>query len=388
MTEGFVDSASAYEIILALARPKPTDAYRMEWDRALEVTATLINTDHIKLAPSPKPEGPASGPYGIFLEGLENAISRITLGDAARLAALSKTKDWANRNPDRLRSVLTSFIDSSSASVTNQAPHWLESHISGEWAEHVLRHGALFDREFIPQIAKVLRVAPGEIETIWARSGDPFLVAELIRCRPENDEFHLIRDAFVVSTLLRGRYHEYAAEEDRYQIMSHPVRRPVLKRSPLWARVQIDISNTERYLANVVLASAFSERKHDKRVAQWVQNVATLRKARKEINLEPKDRDETARDVAIEAAKRFDIAPRYKMLENVVDAGIWLGSTALTSFGLAPWESMVVGGTMYVLSARKKIGGQLVSPFSSRRGRLRKLSQLNAGRIEEGTPRI
>ncbi len=74
MVEGFVDSASAYEIILALARAKPDESYRMEWDQALEVTATLISAYHIKLAPSPRPEGPASGPYGIFLTALDQAV--------------------------------------------------------------------------------------------------------------------------------------------------------------------------------------------------------------------------------------------------------------------------------------------------------------------------
>ena len=46
MVEGFVDSASAYEIILVLARAKPDESYRMEWDQALEVTATLISAVH------------------------------------------------------------------------------------------------------------------------------------------------------------------------------------------------------------------------------------------------------------------------------------------------------------------------------------------------------
>ena len=64
MVEGFIDSASAYEIVLVLARGNPLQSFRMEWDRALEVTAALITTDRIKLAPSPRCEGAASGPYG------------------------------------------------------------------------------------------------------------------------------------------------------------------------------------------------------------------------------------------------------------------------------------------------------------------------------------
>ena len=54
MVEGFIDSASAYEIVLVLARDTLYSPSRMEWDRALEVTAALITTDRIKLAPSPR----------------------------------------------------------------------------------------------------------------------------------------------------------------------------------------------------------------------------------------------------------------------------------------------------------------------------------------------
>ena len=64
MVEGFIDSASAYEVVLVLARRKPEHSHKMEWDSALEVRAALISTDHIKLAPSPLPDGAASGAYG------------------------------------------------------------------------------------------------------------------------------------------------------------------------------------------------------------------------------------------------------------------------------------------------------------------------------------
>jgi len=265
MTEGFIDSASAYEVIFVFARNYPGNSYRMEWDRALEVTATLINTDHVKLAPSPRQEGPASGPYGIFLEGLESAVSRIVLPDASHKPALIKTRNWANKNIDKLRAVLKTFTDTSGPGASDEPARWLQTHISYEWKEHLTRHG------------------------------------------------------------------------------------------------------------------------HESRVALWVENVVKLRNVRHLINLDPKDRDETARDAAIDAARRFGIRTHPKALENFLDAGIGFGSTALTSFMLVPWESMAVGSALYLLSARSRLGDQIARTLSATRMRLRRLSELEPGRIDRGT---
>ena len=143
MVEGFIDAASAYEVILVLAREKPEQSYRMEWDSALAVTATLINTDQIKLAPSPQPEGAASGPYGVFLEGLGSAVSRIVLPNDQTTAALQRTRRWAGDNVAKLRSVLREFTHPPFGEPT-QAGLWLDAHVQNEWSEHVSRRGSLF----------------------------------------------------------------------------------------------------------------------------------------------------------------------------------------------------------------------------------------------------
>jgi hypothetical protein len=92
MVEGLIDSASAYEVILLLARTKPALSYRMEWDSSLAVTATLINARHVRLAPSPGPDGATSGPYGLLLEGMSDIVSKVVLPDQqANLAARGKS---------------------------------------------------------------------------------------------------------------------------------------------------------------------------------------------------------------------------------------------------------------------------------------------------------
>jgi hypothetical protein len=357
---------------------------RIEWDQALEVTATLISADHIKLAPSPRPEGPASGPYGIFLAALDQAVTRIVLPESSTTLALRKTKRWANENVEKVRSVLGSFTGVKGAAVNSQAAKWLDAHINSEWTEHVIRHRALFDRDFIPQLGKVLGIAPEELVKIWELSGDRRFISELINRRRESDKFRAIRDAYVASSLLRGRYHEYAAEESSAQILSHPIRQPVLRDLRRGDSIPILISNTERYLASIALAGAFAERKHEARVSSWAENIVTLRHAREQINLDPKDRDETARDTAIDAAKKFGVRVHSRRLETFLDVGVGLGSSALTSFVLSPWESMAVGSAMSALSAKQKIGQKIARTLTTMRGRLIRLSRMVPGRVGEG----
>ena len=187
----------------------------------------------------------------------------------------------------------------------------------------------------------MLDIQPGEVLRVQSLSSDARFIAALAARRPESDDFRLIRDAYVVSSLLRGRYHDYAAENSQMQILAHPVREPIYRPLRSASRIPIQISNTQRYLANITVAAAFGERSHETRVASvGVENVLRLRRGRDQINLAQKDRDETARDTAVEAARKVGVRVHSRLLENVLDAGIGLGSAALTSFALVPWQSM------------------------------------------------
>jgi hypothetical protein len=242
----------------------------------------------------------------------------------------------------------------------------------------------LFDRNLTAPIAKVLKVQEKDVDRVWILSSDPSYVTSLSLKQPDSDEFRLIRDSFVLSCLLRGRYHDYAAELMNQQLLAHPVREAVYRRSRTDGRIAIDISNTERYLANITIASAFSEASHTDRVALWLENVLKLRRGRNQINVSQQDRDEMARDAAIEAARRCDVRVHSRLLENVLDVGVGLGTTALTSFALLPWESMIVGSGVYAVSAKRKIGERLMGAITARTRILSRLSQMGPGRIHGG----
>jgi len=177
MVEGFVDASSLYSGIMALARQTPRDSFYTEWHQALTVTATLISSDHIKLLPHPRQEGPASGPYGILLKGLQDTVSPIILPESSKTAALRMTKQWAAQNVDKLRRALALFTAEGASLSSGDEAKWLDSAISVGWNEHIIRQRDMFDWDFLQQLASILNVSRSELEMAWTRSSDPSLEA-------------------------------------------------------------------------------------------------------------------------------------------------------------------------------------------------------------------
>ena len=231
MANGFIDSASTYEVIMALARQSPANSYATEWGQALAVTALLIGTDNLGLSPSPLSEGAASGPFGVGISGLSGALRRVHVDDVSARIALERTKRWGDRNIEKLQRLLSSITNSDTSVIRGNGSDWLDIHIKYEWVEHCTRLGALFDQVFNPQLAKILGIPHAELSRIWQETSDPKVVQKLAENRPDSDAFRIIRDAYIASALLRGRYHHHVAEQSSLQILSHPIRDSISPRT-------------------------------------------------------------------------------------------------------------------------------------------------------------
>jgi hypothetical protein len=302
---------------------------------------------------------------------------------------LKKTKRWAHGNTQKLQELLRSFDVSLAAHSRTDISRWIDANIKITWPEQIRRLNGLFDREFVPYVANVLGVSPDELEKVRVESADPAVVSRLVKRGSGSDLFGVMLRAYWISALLRGRYHEYTAQASGLQILSHPAREPVLLKTKSAELIHLDASNTERFLANIVLAGAFAEGNHLSRVAVWAENVSKLRNARDQINLAQKDREETARDTAIDAAKKFGVRVHSRQLETVLDVGVALSSAALTTWGLAPWigtqylpwAGFIVGPAISVLASKTKADNRMAGAMTARKGNLAKLSQMVPGRI-------
>lgn len=382
VTQAFIDSASLYEIVLVLNRAEPRKSYRLEWDQALEVTAALIRTDHLALPPSPQSEGSASGPYGIMIERLRDAVTPLTLTDNITVSALQSTKQWAHRRIDECRATVAEFTGADGIDPNQDACLWLESHIQNEWVEHATRRGHLFDDKFALSISRILDRPSSELERARRVSSDIPYLRSLSKSIPDTDDFRIIRDCFLVSTILRGGYYDNIARISNRQILSHPLRRP--KKRLTYEPIKIHLSNFEKYLSNIVLAASFSESNIDNRILLWTENVIALRAARGRINFQERIADSHAIDDAVHEARRFGLRAHYRLLEKALDVGIFLGCNMLTSYYLSPFYMPIASAVMYGINQygiNQPIGQTIASAMTVTNNSLNKLSQLGPGRI-------
>ncbi len=381
MTKAQIDSASLYDVSLALGRADARASYEWEWKQSLTVTAALISGRQTTIAASPTTVGQSSGAFGRITDGLSLIIAETDMAPETYLLAMTRTKRWARRNIALLRSSIRDIT--SNTQGESNAARWLDAHLEGEWVNHSIRYRGLFDACFSGIVAEVLDVPTKDVTCALSSSGDARLVARLARERPNNEQFQTIRDAYLISTLLRGRYYEHRAELTNRQVLSHPIRAAVRKRVPKSNIMAVDVSNTEVFLSNIVLAGAYSERSHEARAEQWARGVMSLRTACTQFNLEPKP-DEVAIEVAIDAAKKAQIAPGYKKIKRIID---WTLDLGLAGFGL---QFGGFGGAAAGLVVSRVIGESAASErtakaFTSRRGYLRRLATLGPGRIDSAS---
>jgi len=394
MSEGYIDSATMHEVIAALMHKRPEECYAWAWQGAIETTCTLIGTEHLKLPPAPGFEGATSGLYADFLQILSSIVSRSRPTGDIEQKARRQAKAWVRRNATGIRS----HYEQLKMDKQNFA-RWLNPNVSDKWTdrwpgfniEHSRRLDGLMDRTFLSEISSILNKSEPELQRIWTLSCDTTLLEEYAKHQPDDDDFRLMRDAFVVSALVRGVYHDYVAKDSGWQIMHHPLRQAALPRSLKRSAGEYPVSNTQRYFSSIILAGAFKQRTLDARVKCWGENVSKARgpALTGDIDLGLKGNDDVAKDVAIRAAQRLHITTHskqaIKILDEALNAAWALGGLVLTSFLLSPWEAAGVSAAMYaatrvVTAKEESIGNLLVS--ATREHRLRDLVDAGPGRVE------
>ncbi|MHA3019624.1 hypothetical protein ACXPWS_05060 [Mycobacterium sp. BMJ-28] len=272
------------------------------------------------------------------------------------------------------------------ADTANFIP-WLEWSTERVWLEHSNRLNGLFDPGYVKQLSSVLDVSVEELHRVWKLSCDP---AELIRRRKIGDsdpEFLLMRRAYITSALIRGRFHDDVARRSGWQIMHHPFRESVLSGATSMVKAEeIEVSNTEKYIANILLASAYKQRSKF-RVSAWVENVIRVRRAvtAGAIDTRSKDSDSVALDVAIRDVRELSIDFRSKYLDVCLGASASLGLSGYTTM-LAPWVGFGISAATILGTAGLKIATDRrpeltqLAPTNQLARRKRKLKVLaNAG---------
>lgn len=379
LTQCYIDSATTYEVLPLLSAGQAKDAYPWAWQNSVVATSRLINTPHLLMAPAPVLRSGAGGLYGQLTLGLADFMSHYRPTPADASDALQNTKRWARKNVAKVQSAYSKLM----ADTTNYQ-RWLDWSIANAWVEHAQRLGGLFNADFIPELSKIMSVPEADLIRVRTLSSDVREVSALVsRCAP-HDDFRLLTDAYVISALLRGRFHDFIARKSGLQIMHHPLREGILSKPKQTVPKNFSVSNTERYLCNIVLASAFTEKNHADRISAWTGNVRKVKNAASAgwIDTGMKDSEEVALDLAVDAAKRLDIRVHAKRIDEVLDVALAVGCGALTSFILTDWPGFSAGLVEHAISKKVDLSKKVTGSLLDTKLRLRQLAVSEAGRIE------
>ena len=197
------------------------------------------------------------------------------------------------------------------------------------------------------------------------------------------DEASRIADlAYLLSSLVRGKYHEYHARAASLQLIAHPHRQSIAVKTN--EHIDIPVSYSEQFFVKVLVGSALLHHNAEQRIKAWSDNIL---KARNLIRLNaiilpqtviPED----AERYACEAAKRLEL-PGTRPWQVAI--GTWATGAAIGSVLaviLAPWTS-IIGGVIPPVYKRVK-GRQLGEDLAKIRGmrKYERLANSIPGRID------
>jgi hypothetical protein len=207
--------------------------------------------------------------------------------------------------------------------------------------------------------------------------------------RKRDSEFDEVCKGYMCAALIRGRFHLKAALENEYQITPHPFRELIFPEKTKAAITEL-VTNTNEYLAKLVIYGAAQQSTLQKRLAAWVENIRLARKSyiRAPGRLSHINNLEIVANEAYRFAKDSNLIMGKQRIISLIDTLISVASGSLVAVTLDPIAGPLVGS-----SAGIAVGGLLstatnIKKISEKGARLvwfhlegRKLKQAGAGLV-------
>jgi hypothetical protein len=349
---------------------------------ALEVTTLLLSNPQSLIRVSEAPSGFA-GFHGLssqLLDSLGPIVSYKKPGDANAHNAKRRVIQWGRENHSRVREIRDLIVQ------TPSFDEWFDWTVRNTWGEQVSTYGELFNRDFLPVIARVLNCPPGDLTHIWTLSRDLVRVTDWSK-RPPGEDAQLATEAYLVAALLRGRYHDDIARAEVRTVLHHPWRERILPSRQVTAH--ITPNNTLRYVALAILKASYQEKSVGGRVALWAENVLAMRRAlvKQLVDLGHKEHDDIAQEAARLAIARARLrcysSKKVKVFDFSKSISIGVVFFALSEWLHLPREFFVLlaASTPFVFESLGKNFGERASHLLSGRQRRRLVQPWPPGRM-------
>jgi len=370
-----IDWASLTEVANSY-RSDMRAAYFWSAQASIEVTCGLVHGHNLKVLPNPSGRRMATkGPHDVLRAAVTEYVGS-SQPPSDTSAQLADVKEWAHANALSIRHVIRRCMTTPDQvyGQGTQFDLWLATALGTNLEATRLRVGGLFDMTFSGPLAEILEVSDQHLADAWQRSAD---IGSL---RQQGELFELVKSAHVLSIMFRGRYHDLVAREMGVQVLHHPVRTPLLPELTDETSVSVahEVTNSERFMAQLLWASAFSEHRQDARIRLWADNVRLVRLAvqAEAIDLPQRTSEDRALGTAVEAARRAGIRTYSRLMSDCADVVIAMGLGALSSFVVNGWPDMYVTLGAYVASKKEDLGVRAASTIYANRRRLRQLADV------------
>ena len=381
MTIAYCDSATIAGATAALDYGNYDKLHPWAIDSVKTVTALMLFHSEIYLMPSLRIDAKISqGIFDLYDFTIENMKSILST-QPIDWSLYQRMAEWSNSALDDLRTWLRN--DQSAATMAvNKAKSspsfepWLEWSIRAAWEGHSRRLDGLFNAELLPEIAGMLNCSEQLLFDVWIRSRDEAQIKRWKKMKGE--DFELAKDAYVISAVLRGRYHE-SIGRNMGGVVHHPIREGALVQAPAGTRTTIPVSPSVDFFLNIIFNASIKQRTSKSRIKSWIGNVEEARRNPQILRkLSESDYDGSrAMHLAAEAAQTIGIQV-YPDWVKLCDVSLSLGLGALSSFVVTDWRAFLLTTATVLIT---KPVERAVKKASLREHKLRELASLSPGRI-------
>ncbi|MEU4215065.1 hypothetical protein [Actinoplanes sp. NPDC026623] len=380
MAQGFIDWASLTEVANSYAGPM-RDAYRWSAVSSIQATCGIVHGRQFRVLPSPGSRRLATeGPHDILRVAVTDLVDSTQLPTDAVDRTAAEVSHWAQDNTTQLRGIVDTCMSDPEALYGMRCgfDQWLATALGANREATTLRVGGLFDLSLRAPLSAVLEVSDQELVRAWEHS------SEAAKLGTDSDLYVLVSRAHVLSILLRGRYHDLVARSAGIQVMHHPVRGPMLPElsEADLPPVPYELTNSERFMAQLLWASGFAERDADRRIRLWSDNVRLVRTAvlAEMIDLPHRTSESRALDTAVDAARSAGVRAHSRLVDDAIDLLLAAGVGALTSFVVNGWPDMITTLATYAGSRKEQIGARVAKQVLDSNRRLKRLAE-TPGRV-------
>jgi hypothetical protein len=146
--------------------------------------------------------------------------------------------------------------------------------------------------------------------------------------------------------------------------------------------VPYELTNSERFMAQLLWASGFAERDADRRIRLWSDNVRLVRTAvlAEMIDLPHRTSESRALDTAVDAARSAGVRAHSRLVDDAIDLLLAAGVGALTSFVVNGWPDMITTLATYAASRKEQLGARVGKHVLDSNRRLKRLAE-TPGRV-------